>query len=177
MTVPQPAEYRRVVRRKRKPFTFGPAMLVAVLGCVGIVVSLFLPWRQGDIIPGDIPIQFLWDSTSGADEPSLLLLIVPILIVLVLGSVVPGGGAARIGGAFAILVIVGIFAFQVDRAIEVFPGASLGDALDVGVYVAGVSALLVVGSGLLPDGWHGETVGVVEDEVVVGDEVIDRRPL
>jgi len=176
MTVPQPAEYRRVVRRKR-PFTFGPAMLVAVLGCVGIVVSLFLPWRQGDIIPSDIPIQFLWDSSPGTDEPSLLLLLVPILIVLVLGSVVPGGGAARIGGAFAILVVVGIFAYQVDRAIEVFPGASLGDALDVGFYLAGVGALLVLGSGLLPDGWHGETIGVVEDQVVVADEVIDRRPL
>jgi hypothetical protein len=175
MTVPQPpAEYRRVVRRKRKPITFGPAMLVAVLGAVGIVVSLFLPWRQGDILPSDIPIQFLWDTTPGSEEPSLLLLLLPILLVLVLGAVVPGGGPARIGGAFAVLVIAGVFAYQVDRAIDVFPGASLGDALDVGFYFAVVSALLVLGSGLLPGDWHGGSTDVVED-VVVQDEVIDRR--
>ena len=48
-------------------------MVLGALGTIGVVVSMFLSWRTGDIHPSDIPFAFLFDHTTTSQSPSLLI--------------------------------------------------------------------------------------------------------
>ena len=63
------------------------------------------------------------------------------------------GSGVRIFGAIGTLVVVGLFAYQLNRALDAFPGAKLGDALDTGFYFAAIGGVIALVSGFLPSGW------------------------
>jgi hypothetical protein len=172
MTVPaEPVAERRYVRRSVwSPIAFGPGMILGIVGALGVVVSLFMSWQDGGVHPSNIPVQFLWDSTPGSSDPSLLILLIPFTLVLAIGAFVPMGAAARALGAIAVLVVCGVFVYQLDQALGATPGANVGDVLDVGFYIAAVSALIALVSGLLPSGWGTRREVVQRD--VVGDRVV-----
>ena len=67
---------RRVERSTWAP-RVGPGMVLGALGGAGIVVSMFLSWRTGDVMPSDIPFAFLFDHTTTSDGPSLLIALHP----------------------------------------------------------------------------------------------------
>jgi uncharacterized YccA/Bax inhibitor family protein len=144
---------RVVDRRTWVPTTIGPGMILGALGAAGVIISMFLPWRTGSVYPSDIPVAFLWDHTTTAHDPSLLILLIPLAIVLVVGTVVPMGAGVRLFGAIATLVVVGLFAYQLHRALEALPGAKLGDALDTGFYFAAIGGVIAFVSGFLRSGW------------------------
>jgi hypothetical protein len=144
---------RVVDRRTWVPTTIGPGMILGALGAAGVIISMFLPWRIGSIYPSDVPVAFLWDHTTTAHDPSLLILLIPLVIVLVVGTVVPMGAGVRLFGAIGTLVVAGLFAYQLHRALDAFPGAKLGDALDTGFYFAAIGGVVAFVSGFLRSGW------------------------
>ena len=152
------------------PAAVGPGMLLGALGAAGVVISLFMPWRDGGVHPSDIPLAFLWDKTPGSQDPSLLVVLLPLAIILVIGAFVPMGAGVRLFGSIAVLVVAAVFAYQLDQSLDVVPGADLGSVLDTGFYLAIVGAIIAFAGGFLPAGWsrRREVVetGVVEDRVV-----------
>ena len=170
MTAPvdQHVERRRVVsRRAWAPVDFGPGMLLGALGALGVIVSLFLPWRDGGVHPNEIPLEFLWDKSAGSADPSILILLVPFAIILAIGAFVPMGAGLRLFGSIAVLVVAIVFAFQLDSALGDV-GGDLGDALDTGFYLAVISSIIAFASALVPSSWS------TRREVVETDVVDDR---
>jgi len=142
---------RRVERRTWVP-RIGAGMILGAIGALGVILSLFFSWRTGSGEPSDIPIAFLWDHTTTSQNPSLLIALIPLAIILVVGAVVPGGPGARIFGGLLTLVVVGLFAYQLNRLVDDL-GGSLSDALDTGFYLAAIGGLVAFVSGFLPSGW------------------------
>lgn len=143
---------RHVERDSWAP-TLGPGMVLGALGTIGLVVSLFMSWRSPGTHPSEIPLAFLFDSGTKATDPSLLLILVPMAILLGVGTALPRASAARLVGALGTIVVVTLFAIQLDDQIDALPGAHLGDLLDTGFYVAAISAVVGLVSGFLPSGW------------------------
>ena len=145
-------EGRLVERETTRPVVFGPGMILGALGAAGVIVSLFLPWRESNVHPSDIPVSFLWDRTS-TSSLSLLILLIPLAVVLIIGAFVPMGAGVRLFGAVGTLVVVGVFAYQLNRTVDAF-GGSLGDVLDSGFYLAAIGGIVAFVSSLIPSGWR-----------------------
>jgi hypothetical protein len=154
MSVPRERlrEGRTVERRSWTPVMFGPGMILGALGTAGVILSMFLPWRDGGVHPSDIPVEFLWDRNADSDL-SLLIVLIPLAVVLAIGAFVPMGAGVRLFGAVATLVVVGAFAYQLNRAVDAFGGGDLTDVLDTGFYVAAAGGLVALVSGMIPSGW------------------------
>ena len=163
---------QRVERRTWRPLTFGPGMIVGLVAAAAVVVSLFLPWRSGGVNPSEIPAAFLWDRGSASSDPSLLIFLIPLAVVLVLGAVVWHGELARVFAGLGILVVAGVFAYQLDRVGNTV-GAQLGDLLDSGFYVAAIGGFLAWASAMLPDSW-GPRQEVTETGYA--DEAVTQEP-
>ncbi len=157
-----------VERRGWTPVGIGPGMILGALGALGVVLSMFFPWRDGGVYPSDIPVEFLWNRNASS-EPSLLILLIPLALVLVVGAFVPMGAGLRAFGALGALVIAGVFAYQLNRVADTF-GADLGDVLDTGFYLATIGGILGFVSAFLPSGW-GVRREVVRSDVVDGGPV------
>lgn len=162
-----PTARRRYVTREGWRPVVGPGMLVGALGAVGLIVSLFMSFRDGGFHPSDIPLPFLWDSTTASTSPSLLIVLIPLAIVLVIGVLVPGGAAVRLVAGIGVLIVLAAFAYQIDQTTEAFPGSDVTDLLDPGFYVAAISGILAVVSGLMPS----RTRNAVAETEVVDDRV------
>jgi len=129
------------------------APLGAVLGAIGtvaVLLSLALPWRAGSVHPSDVPAAFLWDHTATSRDPSLLIFLVPLAVVMLVGTMAPRGGAVRLFSGLATLAVCGLFAYQVDRLLGTLGHAGLSGTLDTGFYLAAIGAFLVFVSGMLP---------------------------
>lgn len=134
-------------RTKWTPPAVGPGLVLGVLGAIGIIVSLFLAWRDPGVHPGDIPLAFLWRKNTAAQDPSLLLALIPAAVVVAVGAVRFGALLRLIGGA-VVLAVAALFAFQLNRVLPA--GASLTDSLGTGFYVGAVGGALAFVSGLVP---------------------------
>jgi len=137
------------------------AILPLVLGAIAAVVvfvTSFLDWlsfeaglhevsEQGT----DVPVQFLWDTIPGSDDPSLLVVLLPAAALIVLGAII---GQVRllavVGGAVAVIVAV-VFVIQTGRLLDDL-GVDLGtfDALGIAPYVCFVAGAVGIVAGLLP---------------------------
>jgi hypothetical protein len=135
-------------RRHRSTMAIGPGMIVGLMGAIGVVVSMFLSWRIGSVHPSEIPAAFLWDRNATSD-PSFLIYLIPLAVLLVVGSVIPGGALLRLIAGVGTLVVVGVFAYQLHRVTNAI-GADFGDALDPGFYVAAIGGVVGFVSGFLP---------------------------
>lgn len=157
---------RRVERASWTP-TLGPGMVLGALATIGLIVAMFMSWRATDISPSEIPIAFLFDHTTTANDPSILLVLVPMAILLAVGTLLPRASAARVIGGLGTIAVVILFGVQLQQSLDKIPGASLGDALDTGFYVAAVAGVLGLVSGLVPSGWAerrwSETDSMVQD--------------
>jgi hypothetical protein len=153
-------------------------MVLGALSTIGLVVAMFMSWRAGDVHPSDVPIAFLFDDTTTANDPSILLILIPMAVLLAVGTVMPRARAARAIGGLGTLAVVVLFAVQLQQAVDRIPGGDLGDALETGFYVAAIAGLLGLVSGFMPSGWSqrrwSETDSTVEprDDVVYTDDRI-----
>ncbi len=143
---------RRVDRASWAP-TLGPGMVLGALGTIGIVVSMLLTWRTGDVHPSGIPFAFLFDSGTTAQDPSILLALIPMAVLLAVGTAMPRASAARVVGALGTIAVVVLFVIQLNSQLDKFPGTNVGDVLDTGFYVAAISAVVGLVSGFMPSGW------------------------
>src|SRR5262245_12906805 len=140
-----------VERRTWSSLSIGPGMILGALGTAGVIVSLFLPWRESSVYPSDIPVEFLWDR-GATGSPSLLILMIPLAVVLGIGVFVPMGSMLRLIGAIGVLAVAGVFAYQLHRTTDAL-GGDLGDALDTGFYFAAIGGIVAFVSGFFPTGW------------------------
>lgn len=143
----------RVVDRRSWVPTAGPGMVIGLLAGAAVVVSLFLPWREGPVEPADIPISFLWDRDTASHHPSFLFLLIPLAALVLVGAAVPRGAGVRLLGGIGTAVVVGLFAFQAYRLVDDIPGGNFGATLESGFYVAAIGAVLGLVSGFAPAGW------------------------
>ena len=171
--VPPPLT-RRERRMDRSTWTprVGPGMVLGALGSAGVIISMFLAWRTGDAHPSDIPVAFLWDHTTTAQNPSLLIALIPLAIILVVGTVMPRGSGARIFGGLVALLVAGLFVYQLSRVTDDI-GGSVSDALDTGFYFAAIGGLIGLLSGFLPSGWAQRHT--VEHETALNDDGYHKR--
>ena len=154
---------RTVERRGWKP---GAGMLLGLLGTAGVVISMFLSWDGNTATkPHGVPFAFLWDHSNTSGRPSILIALIPIAVVMAIGSVLPGGGPARFLAGVAAVVVAGLFAWSLHRA-----GAGLGNALDTGWYFAAIGGLIGLVSGLVPTG---VVTGRMVEHQYGGDEQYD----
>ena len=142
-------------------------VVLAAAGALGIVLSIFMEWRKGGGHPSDIPASFLWDRFAGGN-PSMLIWLVPIAVVVVAGVFVPGAGALRALGGVAMLVVCALFAWQLHR-LGNRVGADLGDLLDTGFYCGAIGGLLALLSAAFPSGWFGRRNDSVDSVDSVDD--------
>lgn len=145
-TLPEEAPSR--TRRTRWSFGVGPGMIVGLAATVALVVSMFLSWQSGGVHPSDIPAAFLWDRNATGD-PSLLIYLVPLAVVLGVGSLMRGGGGLRVIAGLLTLVVVGVYAYQLHEVTNAL-GASFSDTLDTGFYVAAIAGVVGLISGFVP---------------------------
>jgi hypothetical protein len=128
-------------------------MVLGLIGTAGVVVSMFLSWRGNDVHPSEIPFAFLFDSTTTSRNPSLLIALIPLAVILAVGSLMPRAGGARIIGGLGTLAVVVLFAVQLHDVFDRIPGASVWDQLDAGFYVAAIAGVIALVSGFMPSGW------------------------
>jgi hypothetical protein len=157
---------RRTERASWTP-TLGPGMVLGAIATIGLIVAMFMSWRTTDIHPSDIPLAFLFDNTTTAHDPSILLLLIPMAVLLAVGTLLPQADAARVIGGLGTIAVVTLFGVQLQQSLDKLPGANLGDVLDTGFYVAAIAGLLGLVSGLVPSGWAerrwSQTDSVVSD--------------
>jgi hypothetical protein len=133
----------------------GAGQIVAIVGAIAVAVSIVLNWI--DISVGsrslsgsatDVPVQFLFDKNTSAEDPSLLVLLIPAALLLVLGAVIPKGKVFGILGGLLAIVVPVLYSVQVQRGLDDDLNnldISLTDFIGIGVYVAlagGVVGLL-----------------------------------
>ena len=162
---------RHVVRRTGTTWA-APSLaglVLGVLGAAGVVISIFTAWRSGNVKPVDIPAAFLWDQHASGN-PSMLIWLIPIAVVIVIGIVVPGAGMLRSLGGLAALVVCALFAWELHHVADTFH-QSLGDVLDTGFYFCAIGGVLALISGAFPSGWAGRSVDRAE---YADDEFYDR---
>jgi hypothetical protein len=144
-TVPQDAPVRT---RSRRSFTPGPGMVVGALATIALVVSMFMSWQSGGRHPSDIPAAFLWDRDATGD-PSFLVYLIPLAVLLGVGSFLRRGAGLRLLAGLLTMVVVGVFAYQLHEITDDL-GTSFGDAVDPGFYVAAIAGVVGFVSGFLP---------------------------
>lgn len=101
--------------------------------------------------PGDIDIQFLWDTIPAGTGPKLVLLLVGLGAVTVVAALLNRRGLALAAGIVTVVVVVA-FVLRLSAQFREFddPGSALG-SLQVGVYVALLAGVVaIVGSRFLP---------------------------
>jgi hypothetical protein len=133
--------------------TLGPGMVLGALATIGLVVAMFMAWRTGGVHPSGIPFAFLFDSGTTAQDPSILLALIPMAVLLAVGTAMPRASAARLVGAIGTIVVIVLFTIQLNSQLDKLPGSNVGDALDTGYYVAAIAALVGLVSGFMPSGW------------------------
>ena len=143
-----------------EPVPFGPGQLVALIGAVGLLIASFLAWTSGavffgDANPSDIPVEFLFEQAPESTDPSLLILLIPLVVLGALGACwgfVTAG--LRLVAGLGTLIVVGLFAYQLARVVDDAGTGDLGDALGTGWYVAALAGFLLVVSAFVPTAWR-----------------------
>jgi hypothetical protein len=148
-----PVGRRNRIERDSWVPTLGPGMVLGALGTIGLVVSMFMSWRATDVHPSGIPFAFLFDDGTTAHDPSILLALIPMAVLLAVGTAMPRASAARIVGALGTIVVAVLFIIQLNSQLDAIPGANVGDVLDTGFYIAAIAGLVGLVSGFLPSGW------------------------
>jgi len=123
-------------------------MIVGSVATVALVVSMFMSWQSGGVHPSSIPAAFLWDRDATGD-PSFLVYLIPLAVVLGIGSLVRGGAGLRILAGLLTMVVVGVYAYQLQEVTDSL-GISFGDSLESGFYVAAAAGIVGLVSGFLP---------------------------
>jgi hypothetical protein len=157
MTVIRHAPLERDAAPRRTwwaPLTLSPGLVLGGFGAVGVVLSLFFPWRDPSVHANTVPVAFLWDKTTKATDPSLLIVLIPIAVVLIAGALSPVGTGLRLLGSIAVLAVAGLFAYQLSEVISfLHNGSDVSDILSTGFYMAAVGGLLAFASAFVPTSW------------------------
>jgi hypothetical protein len=123
-------------------------MVLGIIATIALVVSMFMSWQSDGVHPGDIPAAFLWDRDATGD-PSLLVYLIPLAVVLGVGSVLRGGAGLRVVAGLLTVAVVGVYAYQLHELADAADFA-FGDLLEPGFYVAAGAGIVGLISGFVP---------------------------
>lgn len=139
------------------PVDAGP--IVAAAGGIAIAVSSWLAWIasvEGSPTESAFegPAWFLIDNHATRAGLSLGILGLAVGIIVIVGAVMQGMGMLALIGGLLELLIVLLFTYQLNRAVNDFndgPGVdvNLTDFLGLGAYVALVGAVLAIIGGFM----------------------------
>src|SRR5690606_32427132 len=94
--------------------------VAAAAAAILVFATIFLPWLSVDGVTEaseqgtDVPVQFLWDTIPASDDPSLVVVLGPIAVLLLVAALVPSLRVlALLGGVLAIDTAV-LFVIQTD---------------------------------------------------------------
>jgi hypothetical protein len=150
-----------------RPLAFGPGQILVVLGLVAVVASIFLHWldftvsvlgvhRSTSANASDVPVAFLFDYKTNATDPSLLVVLVPIVVLVFTDLLLFRHRIVTLVAAVVTLGTVGLFCYQLNRTTDRISAASrniinpsLTDLLGIGVYVAFAGGILLFIGALL----------------------------
>jgi hypothetical protein len=140
-----------------------------VLGAIAVVVSIFLNWFDFTVsstfhlslhyTASGVPVQFLWDYTTRSNDPTLLVVLIPSVVLALAGvALIRARWLALVGGVLAIAVAV-VYSFQLHQDVNAFRvslhGATkigLSDLLGIAPIICVVGGILIVVGALLPVG-------------------------
>lgn len=139
--------------------TLDAGPIVAAVGGIVVALSSWLAWLasvEGSPTESAFegPAWFLIDSSATRAGLSLGILVLVVGIIVIVGAVVRGMGIlALIGGLLELLIIL-LFTYQLNRAVNDFndgPGVdvNLTDFVGFGVYVALAGAVLAIVGGFM----------------------------
>jgi hypothetical protein len=142
-------------------YSLGVRQLLLGLGAIAITVSIFLNWKDlslaGHSSTGkakDFPIQFLFNYTTRASNPSLVVILAVSAGLCLLGALFSGRLSALVAGLGALLAIftAGMFAFQQHQSLHAFGLGSVHttDALGTAPYVALGGGVVALAGATLP---------------------------
>ncbi|HEV2309192.1 MAG TPA: hypothetical protein VGU73_01605 [Acidimicrobiia bacterium] len=144
--------------------TPGVADGILALGIAAIVVSIFLNWLDISLTvsgthvtrrltASGLPVQALVNYTTTRNDPTFLVLLIPIVVLcLVALLVVKVRWLALVGGVLAVLVAAQ-YSYQLYALIHstsVFHGFGLWDFIGIGTIVCFVGGLLALVGAALP---------------------------
>jgi hypothetical protein len=121
-------------RAARPGLAFGVGQLLVGVGGIAIIVSIFLKWedltlasRHQTAKAKDIPIQFLFNYTTHASDPSFVVILAAsaalCLVGVLLSLQAPGLRTVAMVGALAAIFTGAMYSFQVHQALH---GLGLG---------------------------------------------------
>ena len=140
--------------------------VIVGLGAVIVVVSMFLNWidftvsaagrtAHETVTASGVQVQFLFDWTNTSNDPSILVVLIPAVLLGVLGAILHNKVLAIIG-AIVSLFVAAMFTFQLDQTLdrvnELARGVvhvDLGDLLGIAPFVCGGGAIVMLVGGLL----------------------------
>jgi hypothetical protein len=150
-----------------RPLTVGPGQILVLLGAVAITASIFLHWldftlsvlgvhRSTSANAADVPVAFLFNYKTSSTDPSLLIVLVPIVVLVLIDVLLFRHRIVTIVAGIATLATVGLYCYQLNRTTDRISAAfhsiinpSLTDLLGIGVYVAFAGGVLLLIGALL----------------------------
>jgi hypothetical protein len=144
-----------------------PQVLIAI-GAGAIIVSLFLHWLdlsfsiRGTSVSSTgnatwVPVQFLFDRNTTADDPTILVVLIPAAALGLLGAAMHKKVLTFIAGGVS-LFVAGMFAYQVDQGLGELTDSAhgivhfgLSDVIGIAPFVCGIGAVLMVIGAVLLD--------------------------
>jgi hypothetical protein len=143
--------------------SFGLGEGIVTAGAIAVIVSIFLTWEDAVTIAGHqvtqqvkangVPVQFLWNWTIRSGDPSLLVILIPVVALLVLGVVsLHARWLTLAGGALA--VAVGLtYIFQLHQTVRaaraLVPGHGLSDFLGIAPIICVAGGVIALIGGLV----------------------------
>jgi hypothetical protein len=155
-TAPPPPSGAPVTAASGGGFSIGPGQIIAAVGAIAVGVACVLDWvKAGGGVTSergeDVPWDFLWHKTSTSDT-SILVWLIPIAVVIAIAALVPQLRFIGLVGGIAALVVAGVYAYQLQRLIDLQPRdiGSVYDRLGIGVYVTAAGGFLAIVGTLVP---------------------------
>ena len=125
--------------------------IVGALGALSIVVGALIDWAQSIVSVSSfkIPLQFLFDPRTTSHDPKLGLILLPIGLLGVLASFLPGARWWRVLlGLLAVTAAV-LYCGQIAANIPGGSNVSLTDIIGAGPWVTGIGGVVLTLSPLM----------------------------
>jgi hypothetical protein len=133
----------------------GVGEVLVGIGAFAVAVSIVLRWA--DLAKGTaifrrtargVPVQVLWDWTTQATDPSLLVVLIPAVVLCVAGVVLLRARLLALAGGVLAGAVGVMYIFQTHQALRAhrtsLPGVGLSDFVGIAPYVCIAGGVLAV---------------------------------
>ncbi len=161
VVTPAPGPEAGAATPERTGLGISVAQALIAVGAVAIIVSLFLNWLDLHVSVGaaslsrtgnatKVPVQFLFDRHETANDPTILVVLIPAAALGLLGAVIHQWVLAFIAAA-ASLFVAAMYVYQADQSLGDLNKSAQGvvhlglnDLIGIAPYVCGLGALIML---------------------------------